>query len=64
MPLLIWQQVEAPEYRKGFITVAALATGLCINSMEIRALVKRDKKKGEGTIISVSEDSVAIAEEK
>lgn len=28
LPLIVWQQVDAPEYRKGFITVTFLSVAL------------------------------------
>ena len=28
LPLIVWQQVDAPEYRKGFITVTFLSAAL------------------------------------
>lgn len=38
LPLLVWQQVDAPEYRKGFITVSCLSVLLIITSLIIRKL--------------------------
>ena len=28
LPLLVWQQVDAPQYRKGFITITCLSAAL------------------------------------
>ncbi|KAI1075632.1 MFS general substrate transporter [Whalleya microplaca] len=42
LPLIIWQQVEAPEYRKGFITMVFIAAGLIVTSLVIRFLHHRE----------------------
>ena len=41
LPLIIWQQVEAPEYQKGFITVSCLSFLLIVVAFVIRALQRR-----------------------
>ncbi|KAF1953933.1 pantothenate transporter [Byssothecium circinans] len=38
LPLIVWQQVEAPEYRKGFITVSFLSAALIVTAFAIRIL--------------------------
>lgn len=43
LPLLVWQQVEAPEYRKGFITVSCLSALLIITSLIIRKLDHQER---------------------
>ncbi|KAJ5813179.1 Major facilitator superfamily domain general substrate transporter [Penicillium robsamsonii] len=43
LPLVVWQQVHAPEYRKGFITVSILSVILIISTFGIRFLHKREK---------------------
>ena len=45
LPLLVWQQVEAPQYRKGFITGTILSVALIGTALLIRALVKREIRK-------------------
>ncbi|KAK2026319.1 major facilitator superfamily transporter [Colletotrichum zoysiae] len=42
MPLLIWQQVEAPEYPKGYPSMVALAVVLIAIAFVIRFLHKRE----------------------
>lgn len=47
LPLVVWQQVDAPEYRKGFITVTVLSVILIISTFVVRFLHKREKlRKG------------------
>lgn len=41
LPLVVWQQVEAPEYRKGFITVSCISTVLIITALLLRSLHQR-----------------------
>ncbi|KAB5570883.1 major facilitator superfamily domain-containing protein [Coniochaeta sp. 2T2.1] len=42
LPLLIWQQVEAPVYRKGYITMVFVAAAMIATAMATRYLQKRD----------------------
>ncbi|CAI7656051.1 unnamed protein product [Penicillium glandicola] len=50
LPLIVWQQVEAPEYRKGFITVTVLSVILIFTTFGVRFLHKREKlRKGNQT---------------
>ncbi|KAH7196341.1 major facilitator superfamily domain-containing protein [Fusarium flagelliforme] len=44
LPLVIWQQVEAPSYPKGYPTMVAMAVGLIGTSFVIRVLHKRQIK--------------------
>lgn len=47
LPLIVWQQVEAPEYRKGYITITALSAALIVTAFTIRVLHARElAKKG------------------
>ncbi|OTA99904.1 hypothetical protein M426DRAFT_268431 [Hypoxylon sp. CI-4A] len=43
LPLIIWQQVEAPRYHKGFITMVFFAAGLIVTSLVIRVLHHRER---------------------
>lgn len=43
LPLIVWQQVDAPEYRKGFITVTVLSILLIIFTFLVRFLHKKEK---------------------
>jgi len=49
LPLLVWRQVEAPQYRNGFITVAFLSAALIATALTIRLLYARELvKRGDG----------------
>lgn len=41
LPLLVWQQVEAPRYPKGFPTMIGIAIGLLITTATIKWLHDR-----------------------
>ncbi|TGO88714.1 hypothetical protein BPOR_0146g00170 [Botrytis porri] len=43
LPLIAWQQVDAPQYRKGFITISVLSFILILTAFAIRVLWKREK---------------------
>jgi hypothetical protein len=45
LPLIVWQQVDAPKYRKGYITVTILSAILIISCFVIRHLEKRERLK-------------------
>jgi ACS family pantothenate transporter-like MFS transporter len=45
LPLIVWQQVEAPEYRKGFITVSFLSASLIVTALTIRVLYARERSR-------------------
>lgn len=45
LPLIVWQQVDAPEYRKGFITVTCLSVTLIITTVVIRHLDLKEKSQ-------------------
>lgn len=52
LPLIVWQQVDAPEYRKGYITVSCLSFMLIVTALTIRVLHARElaqKQHGEGS---------------
>lgn len=38
LPLIVWQQVDAPKYQKGFITVSCLSVLLIATAMTTRFL--------------------------
>lgn len=38
LPQVVWQQVDAPQYRKGFITVSIMSVILIITTFTIRVL--------------------------
>lgn len=43
LPLLVWQQVEAPRYPKGFPTMIGIAVGLLLTTATIKWLHERQK---------------------
>ena len=43
LPLVVRQQVDGPEYRKGFITVTVLSVILIISTFVVRFLHNREK---------------------
>ncbi|KAK3374845.1 major facilitator superfamily domain-containing protein [Podospora didyma] len=45
LPLLVWQQPEAPSYPKGYPTMIAVAVGLISTAMVIRVLHNREKAR-------------------
>lgn len=64
LPLIVWQQIDAPQYRKGYITVtflsaALIATAFLIRTLHAREVAKRipdQETSGEGS--SVEEEVV------
>jgi hypothetical protein len=44
LPLIVWQQVDAPQYRKGYITVACISVVLIGTSFALRVLHRRQKR--------------------
>ncbi|KAF2707101.1 MFS general substrate transporter [Pleomassaria siparia CBS 279.74] len=45
LPLIVWQQIEAPQYRKGFITITFLSFALIVTALVIRVLHARELAK-------------------
>jgi ACS family pantothenate transporter-like MFS transporter len=43
LPLIVWQQVDAPQYQKGFITVSVLSLLLIFTAFTVKFLHKRQK---------------------
>jgi hypothetical protein len=42
LPLIVWQQIDAPQYQKGFITVSCLSALLIITAFTVRYLWNRE----------------------
>ena len=40
LPLVVWQQIDAPRYHRGFVTSACLSAGLIVVAVAIRWLWK------------------------
>jgi hypothetical protein len=45
LPLLVWQQVDGPQYRKGFITVTFLSLAFIVSTLVVRMLHERETSK-------------------
>ncbi|KAF1918839.1 major facilitator superfamily domain-containing protein [Ampelomyces quisqualis] len=45
LPLLVWQQVEAPNYRKGFVTITFISLAMIVTAITIRILHAREVSK-------------------
>ncbi|MCJ1308190.1 hypothetical protein MMC25_001842 [Agyrium rufum] len=45
LPLIVWQQIDAPQYRKGFITITFLSALLIVTAAIIRVLHQRQNLK-------------------
>ncbi|EXJ83621.1 hypothetical protein A1O1_07244 [Capronia coronata CBS 617.96] len=45
LPLVVWQQIDAPRYYKGFVTSACLNAGMIISALVVRVLWKRAQAK-------------------
>lgn len=41
LPLIVWQQIDAPQYQKGFITVSCLSFMLIVTALVLRVLAKK-----------------------
>ena len=49
LPLLVWQQIDAPQYRKGFITLTFLSAALIGTGFITKALHRAQIKRFEPT---------------
>jgi ACS family pantothenate transporter-like MFS transporter len=63
LPLLVWRQVEAPQYRKGFITVAFLSAALIATALSIRLLHAREVVKRRDNAASEHEERISSDDE-
>lgn len=50
LPLLVWQQVDAPQYHKGFITVTCLSVCIIITALGTRFLHKKGIRREKEVI--------------
>ncbi|PSK42039.1 hypothetical protein B9Z65_3953 [Elsinoe australis] len=57
LPLVVWQQVEAPRYRKGFISSTILSVLLIITALVLRVLHVRETSEKKAKIGEVGEES-------
>lgn len=42
LPLIVWQQIDAPQYHKGFVTITCLSICLVITGFVTKYLHKRE----------------------
>lgn len=54
LPLIVWQQVDAPQYHKGFITSACLDAAMIVVAIVIRYLWRWEKAKKSGKAAGAS----------
>ena len=45
LPLLVWQQIDAPQYRKGFITITFLSAALIVTGAVTKVLHRRQNRR-------------------
>ena len=45
LPLLVWQQIDAPQYRKGFITITCLSAALVVTGFITKALHRSENRR-------------------
>ena len=45
LPLIVWQQIDAPEYRKGYITVTCLSVMLIVTAFVLRYLHRKQTRQ-------------------
>jgi ACS family pantothenate transporter-like MFS transporter len=62
LPLIVWQQIDAPEYRKGYITITFLSAALIATALVTRTLHARELAKGRSDQEASSEGSLAEEE--
>ncbi|KAG9741417.1 putative MFS transporter Liz1/Seo1, partial [Aureobasidium melanogenum] len=55
LPLIVWQQVDAPQYQKGFITVSCLSVCIIITALGTRFLHKREIQREKEVISGEAE---------
>jgi MFS transporter, ACS family, pantothenate transporter len=51
IPLVVWQQVDAPEYRKGYIFVTSLSARMIAMAFIIRNIWRRDIKQKKAALL-------------
>ena len=55
LPLIVWQQVDAPQYQKGFITISVISLILIMTAFEIRILEKNEKARSASTLTNLKD---------
>jgi hypothetical protein len=54
LPLIVWQQVDEPQYQKGYITVSCLSVLLIISAFVVRHLDNTEKARKYGLYLFYS----------
>lgn len=62
LPLIVWQQVDAPEYHKGYITVTCLSVLLIGTAFLVRYLHRRQISQKNVDSIQESLDREDVSE--
>ena len=57
LPLLVWQQIDAPQYQKGFITITCLSVALIVTGFITKVLHKRENLRFVATSGSQSDNT-------
>jgi ACS family pantothenate transporter-like MFS transporter len=57
LPLVIWQQVEAPSYPKGYPTMVAMSVALIANAFVLRYLHKRQIRFKARSVVDTDEEA-------
>jgi len=53
LPLIIWQQVEAPRYHKGYVTMVFLSATLIATALVIRVLHKKQNLRKAKCVVDL-----------
>lgn len=51
LPLIVWQQVDAPRYFKGYVTVSVMSVALIGMSMVVRHLHNRERSSDSSAVV-------------
>jgi ACS family pantothenate transporter-like MFS transporter len=57
LPLIIWQQVDAPQYRTGFISASCIAWLMIATVLTTRYLWKRELRRYDNPFGRAKEDA-------
>ena len=58
LPLIVWQQIDAPEYRKGYITVTIISGILILTAFTIRHLHQRQIRSKHDVVPEVEDSGI------
>ncbi|KAI1310175.1 MFS general substrate transporter [Xylaria venustula] len=57
LPLIVWQQVDSPQYHKGFISMIVLSAALIVTAFVTRFLHHRERSRKRGMAAGLSGDN-------